>query len=722
MKVWDVRTGNPILSHKGHVGDVTSVAFTPDGRHVISASQDKTLKVWDAGKASDSFSFKGHRGAVSSVAYSPDGSRIVSAGADRALKVWDGQTGSELLSLQGRTGWDTGMAISPDGQRIVNGNNDNTLQVWNARTGRVLLSLKGHTDKVVSVTFSPDGQRIVSGSRDKTLKVWDSQTGNEIRSLQGHRAVVNAVAYSPDGQRIVSASHDSTLKVWDSQTGSALLTLKGHRGAVMAVAISPDGKRIVSGSGDFTLKVWDSQTGSEVHSLQGHTDWITSVAYSPDGKRIVSGSYDGTLRVWDSQTGSETLTLTGHSVRVGAVAFSSDGQRIVSGSQDGVLKIWDSQLGSIALTLKGHSGKVQAVAFSADSAHVIGKDVSGRVLVWDVHSGRLLPEATAVLPAAVPQAISPNGRYQAVATGATIQLRLVEAQQKRQARQRAFLENLGCFDPTWHRAQAVLGETEGQPFAAAFHLSCLLREYPWDAELHVRKAYALARQGQATESSLQLLTALFLHPQVRLWPLDPQAHLRAWTAAQADDWPGAVAAFRSAVQQPGAPPLLWRDLLLAQAAAGQSSACRQTIADIVRLLPEVKDPAVVNALQFICEAFPWDEKVIPPLLERSQRGLEAQRTAVTLQRRGAALYRGGQYKQALNALEESIQAHGKGGGVNTWLFQAMACQKLGQPDQAKKHLERFEQWHQKQQFTVWQDRVFLGTLLREARSVVNGPD
>ena len=168
----------------------------------------------------------GHTSWVSSVAFSPDGRRIVSGSTDNTLKVWDAATGQETLTLKGHTSWVMSVAFSPDGRRIVSGSDDKTLKVWDAATGQETLTLKGHTEAVWSVAFSPDGRRIVSGGADKTMKVWDAATGQETLTLKGHTGKVMSVAFSPDGRRIVSGSGDlfsgsgdNTLKIWDAATG-----------------------------------------------------------------------------------------------------------------------------------------------------------------------------------------------------------------------------------------------------------------------------------------------------------------------------------------------------------------------------------------------------------------------------------------------------------------------------------------------------------------------
>jgi DNA-binding beta-propeller fold protein YncE/tRNA A-37 threonylcarbamoyl transferase component Bud32 len=327
----------------GHADSVCAVAFSPDGKRIVSGSWDRTLKVWDAATGKEMLALKGHAGAVRGVAFSPHGERIVSGSADKTLKVWDAATGIEVRTLKGHTGDIYGVAFSPKGRYIVTASADRTLTVWDTGRGYEALALPGHAASVHSVAFSPDHRGIVSGSADGTLKVWDAITRKEKLTLKGHTDIVWGVAFSPDGKRIVSGSVDKTLRVWDATTGRKELVLKRHTDVVRGVAFSPDGKRVVSGSRDKTLKVWDATTGKEERTLKGHTSEVTGVAFSPDGERIVSGSADKTLKVWDAATGQEKLTLKGHSDKVVWVAFSPDGKRIVSGGRDKTVYVWNSQ-------------------------------------------------------------------------------------------------------------------------------------------------------------------------------------------------------------------------------------------------------------------------------------------------------------------------------------------------------------------------------------------
>jgi hypothetical protein len=135
VKVWDAQTGQEVLSLKGHAGGVTSVRFSPDGRHLVSGSQDRTARVWDVSSQEtgrEILALRGHAGTVADVAYSPDGNRLATASDDRTVRVWDAQTGQEALTLRVTTGVVEGVSFSPDGRRLAATSNDRTIRVWEA--------------------------------------------------------------------------------------------------------------------------------------------------------------------------------------------------------------------------------------------------------------------------------------------------------------------------------------------------------------------------------------------------------------------------------------------------------------------------------------------------------------------------------------------------------------------------------------------------------------
>jgi hypothetical protein len=199
-------------------------------------------------------SLEGHTGRVNAVAISPDGRFIVSGSEDHTVKVWELESGRLLRSLEGHTGRVWAVAVSPDGRFIVSGSSDRTVKVWELESGRLLRSLEGHTGKGVNaVAVSPDGRFIVSGSDDRTVKVWELESGRLLRSLEGHTGRVWAVAVSPDGRFIVSGSEDRTIRAWEPESRESRV-LFWNDAAIFSLALSRDGRLLACG--DAAGRVW----------------------------------------------------------------------------------------------------------------------------------------------------------------------------------------------------------------------------------------------------------------------------------------------------------------------------------------------------------------------------------------------------------------------------------------------------------------------------------
>ena len=422
MKLWDAESGKLLASLTGHEGYVYSVAWSPDGKRIASASNDKTVKLWDAESGKLLASLTGHEHAVNSVAWSPDGKRIASASNDETVKLWDAESGKLLASLTGHEGGVNSVAWSPDGKRIASASFDKTVKLWDAKSGKLLASLTGHEYVVNSVAWSPDGKRIASASNDKTVKLWDAESGKLLASLTGHEGYVYSVAWSPDGKRIASASNDKTVKLWDAESGKLLASLTGHEGAVNSVAWSPDGKRIASASFDKTVKLWDAKSGKLLAPLTGHEGPVSSVAWSPDGKRIASAGYDETVKLWDAESGKLLAPLTGHENVVSSVAWSPDGKRIASGSYDRTVKLWDAESGKLLASLTGHEGLVLSVAWSPDGKRIASASFDKTVELWDAESGKLLAPLTGHENVVSSVAWSPDGKRIASASSDTVKL------------------------------------------------------------------------------------------------------------------------------------------------------------------------------------------------------------------------------------------------------------------------------------------------------------
>ncbi|KIM23652.1 hypothetical protein M408DRAFT_77303 [Serendipita vermifera MAFF 305830] len=399
IRVWDAETAEMVAGpFKGHTGSVNSVAVSPDGTRAVSGSGDTTLRVWDIETAEMiAGPFEGHNERINSVKFSPDGTRVISGSEDKTIRIWDAETAEMLVGpFEGHTASVSSVAFSPNGTRIVSGSWDSTIRVWNAANAEMVAGIfEGHNDVVTSVTFSPDGTRIVSGSYDGKIRVWDAETLKLIaRPFEGHAYSVMSVEFSGDGTRIVSGSTDMTIRVWDATTTEMIVgPLDGHKMGVASVAFSPDGTTIVSGSHDATIRIWGTDNAEMITgTLEGPKHCVNSVSFSPDGTRITFGSADSTVQVWDPKTaGIVACSVKEHTDAVTSVAFSLDGTRIVSGSWDSTIRVWNAANAEmVAGPFEGHTNWVTSVAFSPDGKHIVSGSYDETIRLWNAKTSEMV--------------------------------------------------------------------------------------------------------------------------------------------------------------------------------------------------------------------------------------------------------------------------------------------------------------------------------------------
>jgi WD40 repeat protein len=256
------------LKLPGHPKVVFAVAWHPDGERLASTGgiderSAHTVNVWDSRTGKTVYALP-RQGETFDLAFSPDGRHLLSGGADRGVSVWDAATGHAIGTLGSHDRQIRSLAFSRNGRRLASASSDGTVKIWDGarltepqephgvlRTGSAFELLK--------IAFSPDGNRLVTGGADHTVKVWDVPTGREVQSYSGHSGEVCTAAFSPDpeGRWIASAGEDSTVKVWDGRTGALVRNFRGHTGLVTWIAFTPDGLRLLSASRDGTVRVWD---------------------------------------------------------------------------------------------------------------------------------------------------------------------------------------------------------------------------------------------------------------------------------------------------------------------------------------------------------------------------------------------------------------------------------------------------------------------------------
>jgi WD40 repeat protein/serine/threonine protein kinase len=338
--------GGPVARFRGHGDRVTKVAFSPDGRWILSGSADRSLKIWDLGPHASMDLLTGHTNWISRLEFSPDGKLLASLNYHQPFftRLWEVQSRTMVTDLLGPTDAALGTCFSRDGSMLATGSADRTVHIWNPVTHALLMVLPNDF-LAGSLAFSRDSR--ILGVADagfrpggKCLCFWDIPSGTRLDKFKGYETDATAIAFAHHSDLVAIGYFDGAVRLWDFSREQLLCQFQSHSELVWSLVFSEDDTLLASGSQDATAAIYDVQHRRAFSALRDHSGIVWSVAFTRDGKSLATASGDSTVKLWNLITRKPALTLKGHLGAVTSVSFTPDGELMATSGADGTVRFW----------------------------------------------------------------------------------------------------------------------------------------------------------------------------------------------------------------------------------------------------------------------------------------------------------------------------------------------------------------------------------------------
>ena len=305
------KAAKPPVSYplRAHTGYVQAVAFSPDGKTLVTASNDHTARLWDVASRTQRGKPFQHPDGVNAAVVTPDGSALYTADDKGYLRIWPMSGRGRSSGFEAGLGPLTTLALSPHGGIMATSDDSQYVRLWVLNKGKAGPAFEAQSGTVESLAFSPDSHLLAVGTTgfkrnldthntEGVVELWDITKGRKIADLTGYKSWIESVAFSPDGHTLAAAGDEIT-RLWDvasHRENSQPITCDEQ---CFSVAFSPDGRTLATGSHGAVAQLWNLADHHQIGAaLTGHTGVITSIKFSPDGRTLATGSADGTARLW----------------------------------------------------------------------------------------------------------------------------------------------------------------------------------------------------------------------------------------------------------------------------------------------------------------------------------------------------------------------------------------------------------------------------------------
>ncbi len=284
VRVWDFETDAKICSLK-HSQSVASAEFSRNGKYIATIA-GRSVHVWDIQSEKEICPPIGHQTRVIATAFSPDAKHIVTASRDSLVRIWDIGTGNSTILPIPHENMVVSISYAPGGNKLVTASQDSCALIWDVNTGRST-PIRNIGGIIYTAQFSPDGRSVLTTSSDNTAILWDALEGTQSIPALKHDSRISAASFSPDGKYIVTSSIDGTVRIWDSADGLPLTAPIRHKSPVRNAMFSPDGKYVASVTMDGNISFRRFMTIDEILS-QYHDDLVNNWALTEKEMRDYS--------------------------------------------------------------------------------------------------------------------------------------------------------------------------------------------------------------------------------------------------------------------------------------------------------------------------------------------------------------------------------------------------------------------------------------------------